>query len=232
MKLHAFDAEIGDLRFRAMTRDRARRALKGPALIESTGQVIKPSDWKYHGTLSTTGIVHETIVDIHRLVKAQGYVIVRMPLRLKHFYVFDVPFDGADVRVYSADKDLKNFRAARHRLELSPKGDMFKGAPETLIGEVEIPSRLEAEKMGISYDDLQQRSYSVHVLRVSDRAEWMKRALNRELAAKLPALEEEFEIVITKFNVAVEVLETKPRLRSHRMQQPARKNRILETQPQ
>jgi hypothetical protein len=186
MKLHAFDAEIGDLRFRAMTRDRARRALKGPAVIESTGQVIKPSDWKYHGTISTTGIVHETIDDIHRRVKAQGYVIVRTPSRLKHFYVFDVPFDGADVRVYSADKDLKDFRAARNRLELSQNGDRFKGVPETLIDEVEIPSRLEAEKMGIDYDDLQQRSYSVHVLRVSDSAEWMKRALNRELAAKNP----------------------------------------------
>jgi len=201
MKLHAFDVEVGDLRLRAMTRDRARRALKGPAVIESTGQVIKPLDWKYHGTLSTTGVSGEQIDAIHRSVKSQGYVIVRLPSLLKHFYVFDVPFDGADVRVYSADKDLKEFRAARHRLELSPKGDLFAGAQETLIGEVEIPSRIEAEKMGLDYDQLQRQSFSVHILRVSDRAEWLKRALNRELAAKVPDLEKQFGIRITRLGV-------------------------------
>src|SRR5262245_38716834 len=144
MKLHAFDADIGDVFFRALTRDRARRALKRSVTVVSTGHVIRPSDWKYYGTLSTTGLDHERIAEIHRLVKIQGFATVRMPARKRHFYVFDLAFDTADIRIYSADKELTKFREMRRRLELSPKGHLYGGGTAQLIGEVDIPSRREA----------------------------------------------------------------------------------------
>lgn len=186
MKLHAWDTEVGDTPIRALTRDKARKSLKHPVTVYPENVTINPEEWKYNGTISTTGIDSDYIRELHQKIKSQGVVVVELPKLKTRFHVFDVSFDVADVRVYSEDKELSKFKEYRKRLELGVHGDRFLGGEEKYLGEVDIPSQAAAKQMGIEdFHALQSSGFCVSIVRVSPREEALRRYLERELPKSL-----------------------------------------------
>lgn len=182
MKLHAWDTKVDDTPIRAFTRDRARKSLKQAVTVLPEDITILPKEWNYAGVISTTGIDSDYIRELHQIIRNKGFAIVELPKLKENFFVFDISFDVVDVRVYSDDKELSEFKKARQRMELGVQGHNFLGGEEKYIGEVEIPSKAAAKQMGIDdFDFLQSNGFWVSVVRISPREEALRRYLEREL---------------------------------------------------
>lgn len=202
MKLHAWDTEVGGKPLRAFTRDKARKSLKRPVTVHPENVTINPEEWKYHGNMSTTGIDSDYIRKLHQNIKSQGFAIVELPKLKTRFHVFDVSFDVADVRVYSEDKELPEFKEFRKRIELSVHGDRFLGGEEKYLGEVDIPSEAAAKQMGIEdFHALQSIGFWVSIVRVSPREETFRRYLERELPKSLSKYAESVGVHLLDFRV-------------------------------
>jgi hypothetical protein len=98
------------------------------------------------------------------------------------FFVFDVLFDAADVRIYSEDKDLSRFNEFVKRMRLGVHGDHFGAGEPKFIGEVDIPSETAAKQMGVDFSQLQCEGIFVVILREASRDERLRRYLERELS--------------------------------------------------
>lgn len=202
MKLHAFETVVGESRFRAFTRDKRRRSLQKPIVDNQGGIKIEPSDWVYHGIVSTTGIDNSHVRELHSTIRQNGFAVVTMLPLHTEFYVFDLELDWANIRIYSSDQNLKEFKKYRHRMKLSSKGQIYEGGQEKYIGKVEIENQRMAKQMGIDdFDDLQRIGFSVVVVSTTSKEQNMRRYLNRKLWEKAPEWEKELGIVISKLNV-------------------------------
>jgi hypothetical protein len=211
MKLHAFETVVDESRFRAFTRDKRRRSLQKPIVANQGGIEIEPSEWVYHGIVSTTGIDNSYIRELHSTIRQNGFAVVRMPPLHTEFYVFDLELDLANLRIYSSDQNLKEFKKYRHRMELSSKGQIYEGGQEKYVGKVEIENQHVAKQMGIDdFDDLQRIGFWVVVVSTTNKEENMRRYLNRKLWEEAPKWDKELGIVTSNINVlSVEIKDAK-----------------------
>jgi hypothetical protein len=119
MKLHAFDVETMGRRYRAFTRDKARKALKQQVLVENGDLTIFPNQWKYVGPMSTTGLSEKDHISaIHAAIRQRGFALVSMPPIHRNYFVYDKQLDIGDIRIYSSDKELTEFNRFWHLMEM------------------------------------------------------------------------------------------------------------------
>lgn len=203
MKLHTFDAEIEGKRFRAFTRDKARRALCGLVNLSDIGVQIDQDDWNYVGTKTTPSVANQHIRNIKKEVKKNGFAIVGMPSICKHFFVFDIELDIADLRVYSNDKNLSDFNKFRRSLELSPQGSRFEGKEAIFVGELDIPDPVAANNLGLDYERLQTEGFQVVVVRFNSDIESVRRSFERKFRKTFPEFEKKYGVKITGFSTVI-----------------------------
>lgn len=203
MKLHIHEVEIKENRFRAYTRDKAGKPLKKSIFLHSDDLWLKPTDWIYNGTVSTTGIKHDFIKELHRKLKEEGVVVVRMPPLIKHFFVFEGELDNADIRIYSKDKKLSRFYEYWNLLKLSPHGGKYEGTPPKYLGEIEITNYIVAKKLGLDFKQLQRDEFQIKVVRHTQYEESLERMMKRKLPESFPDLEKQFGIKISNFRIKV-----------------------------
>lgn len=204
MKLHTHEVEIKEGRFRAYTRDKTGKLLKKPIFLHSENLWISPSDWIYNGIVSTTGVTDNYIKSLHRVLKEQGFVVVRMPPLIKHFFVFEGKLDNADIRIYSKDKNLSRFNKFWNLLKLSPHGMKYEGKEPELLGEIDITNNIIAKQLGIDFKQLQQDEFQIKVVRHTQYEESLERMLKRKLPESFPDLEKRLGIKILDFGIKVE----------------------------
>lgn len=187
MKLHAFDVETSKGRFRAFTRDKARKLLKREVSLKSDDLTISPNQWKYAGPMSTTGLgENDHIKGLHAAIKNQGFVIVSMPPIYRDFFVFDKKLDAGDIRIYSNDRELTEFSRIWHLIEMRPDGETYEGEAPIYVSQIQIPNKKTAELMGLNYERLQDPGFEFHVVRESSETEYLRRGLERTLKEELP----------------------------------------------
>lgn len=205
MKLHAWDTTVNDKTIRALTRDRAGVRLKKQVIVHAENAIVQYNQWKYAGIVSTTNVPIDDVDYIRRLhatIRRQGIAVVRMPELHRKFFVFDVQLDVADLRVYSADKELTRFKEIRKQMELGVQGDQWLGEGEKLVGEVEITSEADAKRMGIDdFHTLQWGGLWISVVRVSEREETFRRRMERELPKKLSEVTDRLGIKLISLRV-------------------------------
>jgi hypothetical protein len=181
MKLHVFEANVEKERLRAFCRDKAGRLLKRGMTLES-GKRVYGREWKYWGILRAAAEEGEIVERILERVKTIGVAVSLMPPIPKKFFVFDVKLDVADIRIYSADRDLVAFRKRRRQVELGTDAARWGGGEEIHVGEVDIESADDAARMGIkNYRQLLGQDYCVEVIRATSGNENAERYLLREV---------------------------------------------------
>ena len=180
MKLHLFEAFLDGWHLLGITRDRPGRSLKQPRKIASLGITVLPHQWKY---------IHVSRIDINSTitaVKTTGFAVYKLPTK---FFVFDIPLDIGDFRIYSTDRSLHEFHRVRGRLDLGTNARRFKGGDEVFVGEVEITSRATAEQIGIAniadYEGLILRGHYITLTRAVSGKEQLERGLLREVRSEL-----------------------------------------------
>src|SRR4051812_6212142 len=116
MKLHVFDAIVDDNHVRGFTRDRSGNKLKQQLRFKNLGITVLPHHWKYYDEMRTTDHPSSNYESIIKGIKDRGIAATVVPIK---FFVFDWHLDIGNVRVYSKDRDLAEFRRFRNQLELS-----------------------------------------------------------------------------------------------------------------
>ena len=218
MKLHQFHANVGDDNFRAFTRDKAGKALnkqlsleKGEGDKKKLAQ-FKRSDWKYKGAMNIDFGSHaEDIQILKRDIKEIGVSFATITPFAHTIYVFDVPFDREDVRVYSLDENLERFSTLQEGFELSPKG-MFMGHGEPkLVGTISGKYFDELQSIGIDMSHLVEVGFSLKQVMPVDEMEAARRFMERQLRQDLPKKVESLGIEIDEIRVlAVEPARSSP----------------------
>ncbi len=185
MKLHAFDVVVEGKRFRGFTRDITGRVLRQNKIQLPSGAFVQPNDWEYHGQITRTAKEAPIVEQIIQHVKAKGCAVTLMPDIPTVFYVFDIRFDYGDVRVYSHDPKLLEFRKSLKQLELGVNGDRWLGDEPILKGEVEIKSKADAMRMGVEYDMLLRKGFWLAIMRELSTEEVMERSILRKMREEM-----------------------------------------------
>jgi hypothetical protein len=180
MKIHVFDLCLAGRRFRGFTRDRAAIRLKVPMKI---GDVrVSPFAWKYRKTVRLRKGEMLAADEILQSVGLNGFSIREMPKLPTKFYVFDMELDIATIKIFSEDRNLTLFRRRLDQTRLGTQADRYQGEKEKFLGEVEIQSKEDASRLGITdYDGLVERGLQVEVVRIATHNEFLGKHLTRHL---------------------------------------------------
>lgn len=199
MKLHKFRTEAGNRIFFAYTSDKRRKSLRTTVELHDEGKTIKieSSSWKYVGQVSSEDIDSENRVIVYRELQSNGFAIVGSLPIVRNFYVFDWKLDRADLRIYSAEKNLAAFKRRHHFAKMSTKGHLISGNEPEYVGEVDIPDKAAASRLGLDYEQLQLTRFQVAFLRALEKEQAIERHLKRELPKKLEKTAENMGMIIT-----------------------------------
>lgn len=183
LSIHIFDAVVDGREYRAYSMDRNPARLKDDLLIE--GEIrISRDRWTYAGQQKWQRVVCEASPVHQELYQdvQKECVIQYLPPRTKlTLFVFDVPLDAADLRVYTTDEDARRFRSAQRT-----RFNQLNGEAEKLIGTVEIGSKDDALKHNIDdYDMLKSaidaQGFFVQIVKQYDVKSAMGRGVLRKL---------------------------------------------------
>jgi hypothetical protein len=180
MKLHTFDNVVNGTRYRGFTRNQNGSHLKRHMRLGDV--VLDPYGWKYVKPMRVTKGRTLIADQILERVALEGFAVTQMPPLPTKFFVFEMSLDSADIKIYSGDRTLAAFKDCLHRARLGPKPNLILGEKEHFLGEVEIRSREEAQRMGLSdYDKLLRRGFLVEVIRVASQEECIEKEMLRFL---------------------------------------------------
>lgn len=186
MKVHAHETNTTP-RIRGYTRNKSAKALRKTIVLTQDNLTIRPEDWHYVGQMTLPDAALGPGAKFANSIREKGFCIARLPPKNKDFYVFELALDVADLRIYSSDPDLKNFKEFRNRMELSPQGRCLSGDEPKLKGRLKIDDATVATGLGLNYDRLQFEEFDVVIVGERSYEESLRRLLERHLKEELPA---------------------------------------------
>ena len=195
MKLHVFDAIVEGNHLRGFTKNRAGTNLRSQIRVDILGITVPAQHWNYYGEVRTTDYPEHDYGTIIQSIKNRGFGICVVPMK---FYVYDWHLEVCDVRIYSADKDLGEFRKLRDQLKANVRSDLFNGVSETFVCEVEIRSKATAQGMGIDdYDGMLYRGFHLVFMRAISGKEFLERSTLRQLREEFS----KYGVIISEFKI-------------------------------
>jgi len=211
VRVHIFDAFVGEHHFRGFAFNKKGEKLKREMTLGSSDITLEPSVWEHY----TEEVIHDDGTPKTRALtqelRARGFAVTSMPKPVTRFFVFDVELDVGSFRVYSADRELKRFREFRKTLELGVDGDKWRGEEERYIGELDISSKQQAKALGIEdYPGLLTRGYCMALVRASTNIAYIEKSVTREMNKKTA----ETGIHVTKVSIQLSKSKREPGERS------------------
>lgn len=204
MKVHVFEAQQDGKWFFAFARDRPGSLMKSGVTINNS-VAIDYADWAYMGVYRTDTTTNDPLDEkLHNGVRRDGLVVTTALPKPSCYHVFELKLDAADLRIYSDQRSLENFRNTRHRLELGPEGRRYEGGAEEYIGEVSIPDPAVAAQMKLNYVSLRMTGVQVKAISNSSVEEFLRRKFERALKRELPLKAAQLGIRVVELGVKVE----------------------------
>ncbi len=185
MKLHRFCAKKNGRLYRAFTRDKSGKILSSKKITvgKNTDKEVDllKKDWAYLGEYRLDFNRNNHLVQhIRNDINSKNVSVFEISTT-SSIFVFDIPYDGFNARLYSMDEDLSQFIDRQNDIELMPQGEQLGHGKPKCVGKIDNKYFDDLIAMDIDVFDIMDRGFYLKIVGKVSKKESLRRFLERNL---------------------------------------------------
>lgn len=192
MKVHRFHATKNGVSYRELTRDKAGKVLSNKRITidkntENEVDLIR-KDWVYRGKYRLDFSRTSRLVQYIRSEINNKSVCVFEIEKMRPIFVFDIPYDKFNARVYSIDEELQQFAERQNDLELMPDGQQLGHGELEFVGKIENKYFDDLATMDIDVMDIMEAGFHLKIVGEVSKEEELRRFIERSIKKKFEGM--------------------------------------------